>query len=248
MNKLWTIARKDIRDSFRSRSTYIYIVILCFLTMTYFSTYSTLVNRVIEQNSGQEAVRQISQVFLNSMVYALPLMYSILICAIFAAYSVIVEKSRRNLESLLATPVSLSKIWMGKTLAVTLPSIIIALGVTILGYIAINIFQVMPRTGSFIVPDVLPVVTAIVIVPLLLFAVVSLVIYLQLVISNPRIANLAFTAIFLLLYFGANIFSQMGVAIDFGYIYLGIAAVCGGFSFFLSRSLTKEKVVLSSKA
>jgi ABC-type Na+ efflux pump permease subunit len=36
MNKLWIIARKDIREAFRSRTTYFYIVILIFLSLYLF--------------------------------------------------------------------------------------------------------------------------------------------------------------------------------------------------------------------
>jgi ABC-type Na+ efflux pump permease subunit len=43
-------------------------------------------------------------------------MYSVLICSVFAAYAVIVEKTRRNLESLMAAPEAESDM-VGQTLA-----------------------------------------------------------------------------------------------------------------------------------
>ncbi len=243
MNKLWVIARKDLGEAFRSRSTYIYIALLFFLTFTYFGGYNSLIGR----ETVQSQINAKSQVFVNSIISTLPMMYAVLICTIFAAYSVIVEKAKRNLESLMATPVSLNMIWMAKALAVTLPSVIIALGVTLLGYLAMNIFLIGPHTGFFVVPGALEIVTALVIVPLLIFAVVSLVIFLQLVIANPRIANLAFTLIFLLLFFGANVITQMGLNWNFSVIYLIIIVICGVACYLLSRVLTKEKVLLSSK-
>jgi ABC-type Na+ efflux pump permease subunit len=243
MNKLWVIAGKDIREAFRSRSTYIYIALLFLLTFTYFNAYSSLISK----ETVQAEIDARSQVFINSIVATLPMMYAILICTIFAAYSVIVEKAKRNLESLMATPVSLNKIWMAKALAVTLPSVTIALGVTLLGYIIMNIFLIIPHTAFFVFPGALEVITALVIVPCLIFAVVSLVIYLQLVIANPRIANLAFTGIFLVLFFGANFITQLGLDWNFSIIYLIIIAICGGLCCLFSRSLTKERVILSSK-
>jgi ABC-2 type transport system permease protein len=243
MNKLWVIARKDIREAFRSRSTYLYIALLFFLTFTYFSTYTSLIGK--ETNPAQ--INAKSLLFINSIISTLPMMYGVLICTIFAAYSVIVEKAKRNLESLMCTPVSLKKIWMAKALAVTLPSVIIALGVTLLGYIIMNIVLIIPRTGAFVIPGFPEIINAVIIVPFLIFAVVSLVIYLQLVIANPRIANLAFTGIFLLLFFGANIITQMGLDWNFSIIYLIIIALCGAVCLLLSRSLTKERVMLSSK-
>jgi ABC-type Na+ efflux pump permease subunit len=243
MNKLWIIARKDIREAFRSRSTYLYIALLFFLTFTYFSSYSSLIENV----TVQAEINAKSLVFINSIVSTLPMMYAILICTIFAAYSVIVEKTKRNLESLMATPVSLNKIWLGKSLAVTLPSVVIALGVTLLGYIIMSVFLIIPHTKVILVPGALEIVTALVIVPCLIFSVVTLVVYLQLVIANPRIANLAFTGIFLLLFFGGNVIAQMGLNWNFSIIYLIVIAVCGAASLLLSRSLTKERVMLSSK-
>jgi len=247
MNKIWILARKDIREAFRSRSTYIYIAVLFLLTFSYLSTYTALVNRLLEQNAGQDAIHQASQIFLNSLAYTLPLMYSILICSIFAAYSVIVDKAKHNLDSLMATPVSLKKIWIAKSLAVTLPSVLIALAVSIVGYIAINIMRVVPLAGGFIVPDPAAIISAFILVPVLILAVVLIVVYLQLILPNPRIANLAFTGIFLLLFFGATALTSMGLNVDFSLIYLGLIAVFLVIAYFLSPSLTRERVLLSSK-
>jgi ABC-2 type transport system permease protein len=247
MSKLWIIARKDIREAFRSRSTYIYIALLIVLSFSYVSTYISLINQIKENHGTQATLLQASQVFLNSLVYTLPLWYAVFICTIFATYSVIVDKAKRNLESLMATPVSLKIIWMAKTLAVTLPSIIIAFIVAFIAYVLINLAVVIPDVGSFVAPSPIAIFTSIVLIPLLIFAIAALVIYLQLVISNPRIANFAFTAVFLLLFFGGSFLGRTGMELSFGLIYIGLIIVCGIVAYFLSRSLTKEKVVLSSK-
>ncbi len=247
MNRIWTIARKDIREAFRSRSTYVYIAILFFLTFTYSASFNTLMNRLAAENASQVEIDAGSRAFLISIVYILPTMYSFFVCTIFAAYAVIVEKSKRNIESLMVTPITLKQLWIGKTLAVTVPSVLVALGVSVISYVAMNFILVIPRTGSFIFPDALSVVTAVIIVPLLTFAIVSLVIYLQLVMTNPRIANLAFTAIFLVLLFGANFMTSVGISLDYSIIYIALAAVIGGVAYLLARTMTKEKVILSSK-
>ena len=61
-----------------------------------------------------------------------------LICGVFSAYAIIMDKAKRTLESLLATPVSLRQIWLGKSLAVALPSVAIALLVSLLALLAMN--------------------------------------------------------------------------------------------------------------
>jgi ABC-2 type transport system permease protein len=247
MKRLWVIAGKDLREAMRSRSTYLYIALLFFLTFTYFSNFTAVINRAIENNSSQDVIVEVSQIFLNSIASTLPMMYSVLMCTIFAAYSVIVDKAKRNLESLMVTPISLKQIWMAKTLGVTIPSVGIALGVSLVGYLVMNFILVIPYTHRFIVPELQVILTDLVLVPILIFFVVDLVIYLQLIISNPRVANLVFTGIFLLLFFGANIITQMGLDIDYSLIYLGLIVLCGGLSYIFSFSLTKEKVILSNK-
>jgi ABC-type Na+ efflux pump permease subunit len=244
MNKIWIIARKDISEAFRSRSTYIFILIMLILTISYVSSY----NAHVKTLTDQRAIDDFSRSFLNSLAYVLPMMYSIFVCSIFANYSVIVDKAKRNIESLMATPVTLNQIWIGKSLAVTLPSIMIGISIAIISFFGMNFGFVMPHTHSFIFPDVLAIISAIIIAPVLVFSIVTIVINIQLIVSNPRIANLVFTGIFILLVFGINALGGLGVSISFfPLIYLGLIVLCAGISFILSRSLTKEKVLLSSK-
>jgi ABC-type Na+ efflux pump permease subunit len=247
MDKIWIIARKDIKEAFRSRSTYIFILIMLVLTVSYFSSYNALINNLHRQNADQQAIIGASQVFLNNIIYVIPMIYSIFVCTIFANYSVILDKAKRNIESLMATPVNLNQIWIGKSLAVTLPSIIIGIGVAVVMYVVMNVAFVIPRTGQFIIPDPLAIMSTFIIVPILVFAIVMIVINVQLVISNPRIANFVFTGIFLILLFGVNALGGLGIEVSFGLIYIGAIVICAAISWILSRSLTREKVILSSK-
>lgn len=247
MNRVWVIAGKDIREAFRSRSTYLYLVVLLLLSFTYFNSFSTLINRAIENGSDREVIFNLSQVFLNNIASTLPIMYSVLMCSIFAAYSIIVDKSKRTLESLMVTPISLNKIWFAKTLGVTIPSVIIALGISLIAYLTMNFALVVPNINELILPDWPVIFTDVVLIPVLIFFVVVLVIYFQLVVSNPRVANLVFTGIFLLLFFGTNFIAQLGFTVDYRMIFLGLIVVCGGLSYLFSRSLTKERVILSNK-
>jgi ABC-2 type transport system permease protein len=244
MKKIWGIALKDVGEAFRSRSTYIFMVIMVIFTFSYISGY----NRFVGTLNSKQAIDDYSRSFLNSMTYVLPMMYAIFVCSIFATYSVIVDKAKRTIESILASPVSVKEVWMGKSLAVTLPSLVIGIIISILGYSIINLGFVMPKTGTFIVPDVLAIISAIIIVPLLVFAIVTVVINIQLIISNPRIANLVFTGIFILLVLSVNTLGVLGISINyFPLVYAGLIVICTLISLILARSLTTEKVILSSK-
>lgn len=244
MKKLWAIAVKDVGEAFRSRSTYVFVIVMLFLAVSYVSSYNAHVNTL----KDPALIIDFSRGFLNSIAYVLPLMYSIFVCSIFANFSVVLDKAKRTIESLMATPVSISQIWMGKSLAVTLPSIGVGIAISLLVYIVMNVGFVIPKTGFFIFPSAIAIISAFIIVPVLIFAIVAIVIYVQLVVSNPRIANLIFTIIFVLLLFGINFLGGLGVSLDyFALIYVGVIILCGVISFILSRFLTKEKVLLSSK-
>ncbi len=239
-NKLWIIARKDIGEAFRSRSTYFVILIMIVLTVTYITSY----NESVKTFNQQQAITY-SQAFLNSLAYVLPMMYSIFVCSVFANYSVIVDKAKRNIESLMATPVNIKQIWLGKSLAVTLPSLIVGITIAILSFLTMEFWFVMPKTGTFIFPEVWAIVSTLIIVPVLLFSIVAIVTYIQLVVTNPRIGNFVFSGIFFLLLFGVNLLGGLGIS--FALIYLGLIVLFAVTSYFLSFSLTKEKVLLSSK-
>lgn len=244
MNKIWIIARKDIREAFRSRSTYVFIGIMMIVSLNYAQAFTSTVATL----SSQSAIDDFSRKFISGLAYILPMMYSIFVCSIFATYSVIVDKAKRNIESLMATPITITQIWLGKSLAVALPSVGVGLAVAVLAYLGLNFGFVMPQTHTFIVPDLLAILSALFIVPLLIFGIVSIVIFIQLIISNPRIANLVFTGMFIILLFGVQTIGGLGVSFTlFPLVYLGIFALCVLVDFVLSRSLTKERVLLSSK-
>jgi ABC-2 type transport system permease protein len=243
-SKLWIIAVKDIGEAMRSRTMYAFIVIMFILTFSYISSYNGRVGSL----TSQADINAFSRSFLNSLSYVLPMMYSIFVCSIFANYSVVVDKAKHTIESLMATPISIRQIWVGKSLAVTLPSIAVGIVVSIIAYFFINFAFVIPKTGFFIVPDWQAIVSVFILVPILIFSIVLVVINIQLIISNPRIANLVFTVIFIILIFGVNALGALGISINFfPLIYLGVIAICLLTALILSRFLTTEKVLLSSK-
>jgi hypothetical protein len=145
----------------------------------------------------------------------------------------------------MATPVSINQIWLGKSLAVTLPSLLVGITIAVLSFLVMEFWFVMPKTGTFIVPEIWAIVSTLLIVPAMLFSIVTIVTYIQLVVTNPRIGNFVFSGVFFVLLFGVNLLSGLGIS--FALIFLAVIVVCGIVSYILSRYLTKEKVLLSSK-
>jgi ABC-2 type transport system permease protein len=240
-----TIARKDIREVFRNKSTYIYVAFLFVIAFPYVDGLRSSLSRLTAQGSSIADLDQASRAFLGTTVYTLPLTLSMLFCTYLSAYALMLEKAKRTLESLLATPASLRQVWLGKSLAVAVPSIVITLIVLVVAVLVLNLVVIVPKTGAFVIPDALPLATGVLLIPVLTFGVVAVVSLLQLTMANPRIANFAFIAVFFGFYMVTV--TEVSASWDFSAIYLAAVAFLAGANLLLARLLTKERVVLSSK-
>jgi len=245
MGKVFIIAKKDVKEAFRSRTTYFYVLFLCFLSVGYFGSFSSTISGLAEQGATLSQIQLAGKSVMDGTVTTLPLVLTMLMCSILTAYSVAIDKAKRTMESLLATPLSLRQVWLGKSLAVALPGVAIAILVSLLVFLTMNLAIAVPNVGSFIIPSVLSLVTGLVIIPAMAFVVVSLVSFLQLIMSNQRLANLAFIGIFFAVYFFSV--TRLGSSWDFSLIYSIATVFLATITLFLTRFLTKERVILSSK-
>lgn len=245
MSVVLTIAGKDIKEAFRNKTTLIYVAFMFLIAFPYFDGLRSTLNNLATSDPTTSAASA-SRTFLSLATTTLPLTLSMLFCTYLSAYAIVLEKAKRTLESLLATPASLRQVWFGKSLAVALPGIVITLSVLIVAIVAINLAVVIPQTGSFILPAAIPAAIGFVLVPLVTFEIVGIVSLLQLIVSNPRVANFAFVAVF----FGFYFLTVTGTVAswDFRLIYLVALVVLTMVNYLMSRILTKERVVLSSKA
>ena len=245
MGKVFIIVKKDVKEAFRSKTIYLYVLFLCLIALPYLDGFNSVIGNLLKQGVTMPELRLASQSFLSSMAYTLPLVFTMLICSVLAAYSIAMDKAKRTMESLMATPLSLRQIWLGKSLAVALPGVAIAILVTVLTFLAMNLAIAVPNVGSFILPSALSLVTGLVIIPIMAFVVTSLVSFLQLIMTNPRLANFAFIGIFFAIYFST--ITELTASWDFSLIYLVATVFLAVVTIFLTRFLTKEKVILSSK-
>jgi ABC-type Na+ efflux pump permease subunit len=245
VGKIFVIAGKDIKEALRSRSTYFYVLILVIISLPYFSGFNNVIKSLSEQSQSSDQLRFAIQSFLSGIVYTLPLVLNMLFCSFLSAYAVIMEKAKRTLESLLSTPLSLGQVWLGKSLAVALPGVIISMLVLIVALLVLNFFFIKPIVGSFILPGTVSLVTGFIILPVMVFFVVLIVSFLQLIMANPRIGNFAYIALFLLIYM--TTITEVTARWDFSMTFLVATAILVIATLFLARLLKKERVVLSSK-
>ncbi len=245
MHQVIIIARKDIREALRSKSTYFYLLFLFFVVFPYLDGARSVISHLAVQKTTSIEIVPALKMFLNNLVHTLPLVLTMLFCSFLSTYAVVMDKTKRTLESLLATPASLKQIWLGKSLAVAIPSVIITFLFSFLALVVINLVVIVPQAGVFIWPDGLSLVTGLVIVPVMAFFVVCIVSFLQLIMTNPRIANFAFIGIFLGFYF--TTITELTALWDFSLIYLAATVILAVTTLLLGRWLNKDRVVLSSK-
>ena len=244
--KLFIIAKKDMVEAFRNKLLYFYIALFFLFGYAYFDSFGGSITGLLEQNLALEEVQLGIQSIIDSLFVLIPLTLAMLTCAIFSSYSISMEKTKRSMESLLATPISIKQVWLGKSLAVALPSMVAALMISFLVLIGINVAKVHQVAGCYIFPTALSLVTGMVIVPLLVFAIILIVSFIQLTIANPMTGRLVFISIFMMTFLSTTLF-DFGTTRDFALIYLIAAVLLASSIRFIKRFLTEERVVLSSK-
>jgi ABC-type transport system involved in multi-copper enzyme maturation permease subunit len=251
MRRALVIVQKDLAEVFKSRSTYLYMFVMLFPSASYFFSYFAVADSLTKQHVSAEVVMAVSRNFMATVAYIVPILYGLFASQI-SINLVVLEKTKRNLESLMAAPFTVREIWLAKSVGVSASSVVIGWAASVFAYLLIAFGEVAPHVHAFIAPPPLAIVSGLVVVPLLVLAVISLVTYMQLVISNPRVSNFVFVAVFLVV-LGVLLFSLYGLpgrALDQRYylpLFAGVAAVVGLVSLGFSRRLTKEKIITSNK-
>jgi len=243
MNKLMVIMKKDLRETFRTRAFYANIGVVLFVTVMLSQGFGGELTGLAEEGEVLAI-----QAILGTLAFMLALMLMMLFCIYINAYTLMMEKMKRSIESLLCTPLSLRQLCLGKALAVFLPSLIFGWLFTFGSLAGINHFFIAPGLGRSIMPGPAPLVAILAVVPLIFFFLSILITILQLIIANIRWVN----AVLMFLIFGVGFglspvlrFSPSSWSIVF--VSLGIAGVLALCAFLLSSRLTKERIVLSSK-
>jgi ABC-type Na+ efflux pump permease subunit len=247
MYEIWVVARNDIRKTFRDRSTYYFPILMVVWSLSYILGYSPTINALISQGASPQALYEASRSYFDTVIYLWPLVYCLFGAGI-SSNALILEKTGRNFEPLMVTPLSIRQIWAGKSLGTSVGGVIVGLGLFLIVFLGMSLGEVIPKTGVFVVPDVLPIITAIIIVPILVLGVILLITCIQLIIANPRTAMVIFIFILVGILIGIT-FATFYVKNPsyFILIYLGLIVIVGIVLYLVSRYLAPEKVVLSSK-
>ncbi len=87
------------------------------------------------------------ELYLSLIMYTTCLICSGINLNVFAFQSMAREKSRGNIESLMATPVNVKNIWIAKSLAVFIPGMILGEILTLAALLAVNYIYFVPGIG-----------------------------------------------------------------------------------------------------
>jgi len=241
------VLRRDFREHRQTNAFRIMVISAGAVTVAAAAAISIVLGR--QAWLGEEAARPLLELIMGLVAYFLPLFVLLAFIWVSASLPIVREKVNGNIECLLATPLNPGALWMAKCLAVFLPGFGISVIATLVVVLAVNLTTIYPATGCFVLPAP-ALLTGLVINPLLFFALLAFMVLVALA-SNPDIA----IAPSFVLGFGLMIGVPLGIALGainlaswtFALWYLAGTAVGWAVVGYLTRILSKENVVLSSK-
>jgi hypothetical protein len=244
---MWIVLQRDYRELRQTTAFKVMIIISALITIAGSIIVSLILGR--QEWFRIEAAGPLLELILGITAYFLPLFILMAFIWAFASLPIVQEKVNGNLDCLLATPLGTKEIWIAKSLAVFLPAYLISAVATLIILLIVNFVTILPATGEFILPA--PVLLmGFLINPLLFFGLLSFIVLFSMA-NNPDIA----IAPSFILGFGLMIGIPLGLATgvinlaswSFTLWYLAGTLAVWIIIAYLSRLLTKENIVLSSK-
>jgi hypothetical protein len=244
---MWIVFQTDFR-SIRRIGAFRTLVIISFAVVVVASVLaSVLLGR--QEWIKEDMARPLFEMILGIISYFLPLFILMTFIWVFASLPVVQEKINGILDCLLATPLSTKAIWLAKSLAVFLPAYVISVVATLIMLLSVNFAVALPAAGEFILP--VPVLLmGFLINPLLFLGLIAFIVLFSMA-NNPDIA----IAPSFILGFGLMIGIPLGLVTGalnlaswtFTFWYLAGVVIVWIVVFYLTRLLTRENIVLSSK-
>lgn len=249
MKGMLVVLRNDVGDILHSKGFLIVAIIIGVLIVGAAAGIPIALHSWLATGPAWEEAKPLLELFMGLAVNYVPLIVLFACVATWATDPIAKEKAKGPIESLLATPLTARAVWLGKSLAIFLPAYIIGLSATLIVILTMNLAAILPATGHFVLP--LPeAFTSFLFLPLLMFALILLGVIFSLI-TNPVIGQtiIIFVGVLLL-----QVVGQVGGRIwwllaswDYALYNLAGAALLGIIAFYLSRSLSKERIILSSK-
>jgi len=186
------------------------------------------------------------ELYLSLIMYTTCLIWLGVNMNVFAFQSMTREKSRGNIESLMATPLSVKNIWIAKSLAVFIPGMVLGEILSLAAMLAVNYIYFVPRIG-FVYTHWMGLASFLA-VPLI-YLCLSFLVHLIGLTGKPATGNIV-VQIFLPVVLSLMINLMLHHILDavswlFTLANFGIAAVIAIIVIFLQPRITRERIVLS---
>ncbi|MDD5604343.1 MAG: hypothetical protein WC231_01085 [Dehalococcoidales bacterium] len=190
--------------------------------------------------------RHMLETFLCVVVYGSSLIGIGVNMNVFAFQTMTKEKTRGNIACLLATPLKVSHIWIGKSLAVFLPGLVLGEVLGLISLLAVNYIYFVPSVGFLINPWI--VISSFIGVPLIYLS-LSLLVHIIGFSGKPATGNVivqVFLPVFASLMINLAVHQVLDASSwSFTVTNLGLAGVIGVIAILLRPRLTRERIVLS---
>lgn len=245
---MMVIIKKDLREMLHTKASYFSLGLALFVAIWLGTVIGKSIDSMVQKGMSSAELASTIQPLVGSTTCLLAFVLMLLFWMSMNNYAVVMEKVKHSIESLLCTPLSLKQIWLGKSLAMFVPSVVLGLVLTFGAMLAINSLFIAPEVGHFVMPGPAPLVATLVVVPLIIFFLACVMTELQFLITNIRWAGIAFIALIFGVGFGIGPNYRMGPSSWLPVlISLGVAGGLAVLVAYLSSRLTKERIVLSSK-
>ncbi len=225
MNKIFIIAGKEIKELLTTRT----ILVMSILFPVIFGI------------SGGAFGGQRTAASLDGSIFFLSITVAVFMAYSSTAQIFLVEKSIGVIETLMCTPVTLRQIWLGKTLAATVPSY--------LSGVLAAVFVVVSQgiTGrALMLPGAIVIAHVFIVVPALVMPFIGLVGFGQLLLGmrENRLLNLVlFIPVFAALYAsGYTLGGRLTISWVYPVALFAASILLTGLTFLLSRFLSKERI------
>jgi ABC-type transport system involved in multi-copper enzyme maturation permease subunit len=229
MSQVLTVVRKEINEITHNRRLCVMLVVLA-LILGVIVPFQTWRSRL----GSDEDIRHALNMYLS---------FGYLGCATTLAWGLVQEifygeKARRTLETLLSTPLDLTTIWLGKTLAATVVSAIVAAPMTVLFTGLVNLTA---RSGSIILPASPALFQGLIVTPFLLLAFIGLTGVSLWLLFDPRPAMYITMLVIFIIYGLGMYLASTWLIVG---LTMGIALGLLGFTVIAVRLLKCERIVL----
>jgi ABC-2 type transport system permease protein len=247
LKKTYIIFQRDVREILKTRAFIIICILVSLLTIAAAVITSVLLGR--REWIGEDAARPLLELIIGLLAYFFPFTILMIFIWGFSSLQIVKEKADGITASLIATTINPRQLWIGKSMAIFIPGYLMSIVSTMIVVLSINLSVILPASGNFVFP--LPLfLVSLIWDPMLLLATLMFIILFSLA-GNPDIAIAPSFIVGFGMMMGIPIGMVMGVinlvSWDFSLWYLGGTAVFWVILIILTRFLTKENMVLSSK-